>query len=211
MPRGCLTTATLVEAYLRDRGEEAFRALYRRHAPVMYRLIVRLLGHRDADAEDALQDAWIRAAERLDRFRWESGLSTWLCGIAVNCCRERMRRSQSESAQVDDGREAAPAVAHWQTLDLERAIAELPCGARAVLVLHDVQGYTHEEIGRLLEIESSSSRSQLVRARRALRARSVRRRSTFVRTYVGRTFRSAALASRRARLLERIQTRRQGD
>ena len=159
---------TLVEAYVRDRGEEAFRALYRRHAPVMYRLIVRLLGRRDADAEDALQDAWIRAAERFERFRWESSLSTWLCGIAVNCCRERMKRSQSESAQVDDP-EVAPAANHWQALDLERAIAELPCGARTVLVLHDVQGYTHEEIGRLLEIEPSSSRSQLVRARRALR------------------------------------------
>jgi RNA polymerase sigma-70 factor (ECF subfamily) len=159
----------LVERFLRLRSDEAFRDLYRCHAPVMYRLVVRLLGRADRDAEDVLQDAWIRAAERLDRFRWESSLRTWLCGIAANCCRERIRQLDAlQDASSDSSFQVEPR-AHWQAMDLERAIARLPAGARAVLVLHDVQGFTHDEIAHALDIEPSSSRSQLVRARRALR------------------------------------------
>ena len=158
-----------VERFLRTRSDEAFRELYRSHAPVMYRLIVRLIGGADRDAEDALQDAWIRAAERLDRFRWESSLRTWLCGIAANCCRERIRRLEPIDADAPEHVSRSEPDRGWQTLDLERAIARLPAGARAVLVLHDLQGYTHEEIAHLLDIEPSSSRSQLFRARRTLR------------------------------------------
>jgi RNA polymerase sigma-70 factor (ECF subfamily) len=160
----------LVDAFVRDRRDETFRVLYRRHAPAMYRLIVRLLGRRDADAEDALQEAWIRAVGRLAQFRWESSLRTWLCGIAVNCTRERMRRDPGNLVADTEPASGGP-VPQWQTIDLERAIAQLPCGARAVLVLHDVHGYTHDEIARLLDIEPSSSRSQLTRARQTLRAR----------------------------------------
>jgi RNA polymerase sigma-70 factor (ECF subfamily) len=159
----------LVDRFLQTRSDEVFRALYRCHAPVMYRLIVRLVGRADRDAEDVLQEAWLRAAERLDRFRWESGLRTWLCGIAANCCRERIRRSDPAPADATEAIAHVEPAPHWQALDLERAIARLPAGARAVLVLHDLHGYTHEEIAHLLEIEPSSSRSQLVRARRALR------------------------------------------
>lgn len=159
----------LVERFLLTRSDEAFRELYRSHAPVMYRLIVRLIGRADRDAEDALQDAWIRAAERLDQFRWESSLRTWLCGIAANCCRERIRRLERADADLAEHVSQVEPAPNWQTLDLERAMARLPAGARAVLVLHDLHGYTHEEIARLLDIEPSSSRSQLFRARRALR------------------------------------------
>lgn len=159
-----------VERFLQTRNDEAFRALYRSHAPVMYRLVVRLLGREGADAEDALQDAWIRAAERLERFRWDSSLRTWLCGIAVNCCRERLRRGLPFAGPEYRAEHQTSAGRPWQSIDLERAIARLPTGGRAVFVLHDIQGYTHDEIGRLLDIESSSSRSQLMRARRALRA-----------------------------------------
>jgi RNA polymerase sigma-70 factor (ECF subfamily) len=159
----------LVDRFLRSRSDEAFRDLYRAHAPVMYRLIVRLLGRADGDAEDALQDAWVRAAERLDRFRWESSLRTWLCGIAVNCCRERIRQSDRQLVEPTVIDTAVEPVPPWHALDLERAIARLPAGARAVLVLHDLHGYTHEEIAHVLDIEPSSARSQLARARRALR------------------------------------------
>ena len=165
---------SLVELFLQTRSDEAFRALYRAHAPVVYRLIVRLLGREGAEAEDALQDAWIRAAQRLEQFRWESSLRTWLCGIAVNCCRERLRRGVPFTGPEFPVEPLAPAARPWQAIDLERAIARLPTGGRAVLVLHDVHGYTHDEIAQLLDIESSSSRSQLMRARRALRAMLVR-------------------------------------
>jgi RNA polymerase sigma-70 factor (ECF subfamily) len=161
---------TLVELFLRTRSDDAFSALYRAYAPVMYRLIVRLLGRAGADTEDALQDAWIRAAGQLERFRWESSLRTWLCGIAVNCCRERLRRGLPFTGPEFQAESLAAPVRPWQSIDLERAIARLPSGGRVVFVLHDIHGYTHDEIGRLLDIESSSSRSQLVRARRALRA-----------------------------------------
>jgi RNA polymerase sigma-70 factor (ECF subfamily) len=136
----------------------------------MYRLIVRLLGRAGGDAEDALQDAWIRAAERFDQFRWESSLRTWLCGVAVNCCRERLRRGLPFTGPGFAVEPQGPATRPWQAIDVERAIARLPTRARVVLVLHDVHGYTHDEIAQLIDIESSSSRSQLVRARRALRA-----------------------------------------
>jgi RNA polymerase sigma-70 factor (ECF subfamily) len=159
-----------VDRFLRTRSDEAFRALYGSHAPVMYRLVVRLLGREGADAEDALQDAWIRAAGQLERFRWDSSLRTWLCGIAVNCCRERLRRGMPFTGPAPESAHVTSPARPWQSIDLERAIARLPSGGRAVFVLHDIQGYTHDEIGRLLDIEPSSSRSQLVRARRALRA-----------------------------------------
>jgi RNA polymerase sigma-70 factor (ECF subfamily) len=160
----------LVDAYLRHRGEEAFLALYRRHAPAMYQLIVRLLGHARADAEDVLQEAWIRAAARLDGFRWQSALRTWLCGIAANCCRERMRRAEPLTSAEPERALATQPPRRWDPVDLERALARLPAGYRAVLVLHDLHGYTHEEIARLLDVEAASSRSQLSRARKCLRS-----------------------------------------
>jgi len=160
---------TLVASLLAHRDEFAFRTLYRRHTAVMYGLAVRLLGA--ANAEDAVQDAWIRAVERLAAFRWESALRTWLAGIVVNCCRERLRhdwRWLDQSAAMDVVTAADAPVE--LTVDLERAIARLPSGARSVLVLHDVEGHTHEEIGILLQIQPGTSKSQLSHARRQLRA-----------------------------------------
>jgi RNA polymerase sigma-70 factor (ECF subfamily) len=146
--------------------EAAFRELYRRHAPAVYAFSTRLSGSA-ADGEDLLQEAWVRGGARLSGFRWQSSLRTWLCGIAANCWRE-MRR---ERGRGDGSRPAAdpraPEGAHGERIDLDRAIRDLPDGYRDVLVLHDLYGYTHEEIGRLLEIRSGTSKSQLSRARAA--------------------------------------------
>jgi RNA polymerase sigma factor (sigma-70 family) len=160
----------LVDRFLRERSEEAFRRLYDPYAGVLFQLIFRLLGRSRADSEEALQETWIRAIERLDGFRFGSSLKTWLCGIAVNCCREHARRSRTGPLElvaepVDRDREVP------ERLDLETAIAGLPDGFREVLVLHDVYGYTHEEIAGMSGIDASTSRSQLARARRAVRAR----------------------------------------
>ena len=165
---------TLVTIFLKDRGEDVFREIYRRHAPAVNRLVVRLVGAKNGDAEDIVQSMWIRAVEGLDRFRWESTLKTWLTGIAINCAREYFRKkSRSRDtfwADTDDFSAGAPLVPREvHRVDLERAIADLPNGYREVLVLHDVEGYTHEEIGRFLGIESGTSKSQLSRARRAVR------------------------------------------
>lgn len=156
----------LVDDYLCDRSEDAFRDLYRRHSPSMYAFALRLTGGRHAEAEDAIQDAWVRALLRLQEFRWESALRTWLCGILINCVRERLRDRWLEPAE-----QAARVIAHPRAnaLDLEQLLYRLAPGYRAVLVLHDVEGYTHAEIAGLLGIDVGTAKSQLSRARNTMR------------------------------------------
>jgi RNA polymerase sigma-70 factor (ECF subfamily) len=160
----------LLDAFARDRSEKVFLALYDRHAPAMYALACRLMGG-DAEAADALQDAWLRALTRLSQFRRESSLRTWLCGFVVNCCRERFRAPLFEphdeaaaSSVVGDDLRVLEA-------DLERALASLAPGARAIVLLHDIEGYTHREIAAALGIGEGTSKSQLSRGRDALRRR----------------------------------------
>ncbi|MGD8319322.1 MAG: sigma-70 family RNA polymerase sigma factor [Gemmatimonadota bacterium] len=154
----------------RDGDEGAFRALYRRHTPSLYPFVLRILGHVEADAEDAVQDTWLKAVRALPRFRWESSFRTWLLGIGLNVAREALRRRARSDGANAGRREAAvlppPTAAR---LDLERAIASLPEGYRTVLLLHDVEGFTHPEISDRLDIAIGTSRSQLHHARRALR------------------------------------------
>ena len=162
--------AGLVVRYLATWDEESFRVLFRRHSPGLFRLALRLLGGDRSAAEDALQEAWIRAAARLAGFRFESALRTWLCGIVINCCREARRRTRLDEV-VPAEEIAAPAFSPLPALDLERAIVGLAEGYREVLVLHDVMGYTHREIADRLGVEEGTSKSQLFLARRALRHR----------------------------------------
>jgi len=159
----------LVTAILTLRDEAAFRTLFRRHSPSLYALARRLMGGSTADADDAVQETWIRACRRFASFRWDSALKTWLAAILVNRCRELRRHvvANRESPPSCEPK-VAPADDDLR-VDLERAIADLPDGYRNVLVLHDVEGYTHEDIARLLDIDAGTSKSQLWRARRALR------------------------------------------
>ncbi len=156
-----------------SRGEEeAFRLLYRRHTPRVYAVALRLLAGRSADAEDVVQETWQRAATKLAVFEWRSSLSTWLIAIAINCARERLRArpiatDPPERMADVPSRSVSPVVG----LDLERAMAELPDRRRQVLVLHDLEGWTHVEIGRHLDIPAGTSKSDLFLARRAIRAR----------------------------------------
>ncbi len=164
----------LVAAYLRHRRESAFRALYRRHTPRLHPPALRILARDRRDAEEAVQETWIRAAERLDSFAWRSSLGTWLTGIAINVCRDRLRHDRARPRPVPDSvevEEAGPAPGDDRRLDLERAISSLPGRYRQVLVLHDAFGYTHREIGRFLDIEAGTSKSQLFHARKAMRQR----------------------------------------
>jgi RNA polymerase sigma-70 factor (ECF subfamily) len=156
--------------------EDAFRRLYRRHTPALYRMALRLGGGDSVWAEELVQRAWVRAVESLAGFGWRSAFSTWLCGIAANCARESWREGErrrelawDESAAPDVAAEAVANSAE-DRIDLERAIARLPEGCRQVFVLHDVEGFTHLEIGRLIGIEAGTSKSQLSYARRHLRA-----------------------------------------
>ncbi|MBK5258281.1 MAG: RNA polymerase sigma factor [Thermoanaerobaculia bacterium] len=156
---------------------DAFLPLYRRHAPLLYGFVTRMVGLPAAD--DVLQEAWLRAARFLPRFEWRSSLRTWLCGIAANCAREHLRRKGRLDAEVaSDGGEIATvwydAVA--DQVDLERSIARLSPRYREVLLLHDVLEMTHAEIASALGIDEGTSKSNLSRARAAVRETLANRR-----------------------------------
>lgn len=159
------------------RGEiAAFEELYRRHAPRVYNLSYRMLGH-PADAEDAVQETFLLAHRRLDSFRGEAALGTWLHRMAVNHCLDRLRSRAGREAHATDSLDdpephwepAGRAESTLERLDLETAIARLPPGGRAVFVLHDVEGLEHREIASLLGISEGTSKSQLHKARLRLR------------------------------------------
>ena len=161
-----------VEGFVRLGSEADFRILYRRHTPRLYGLAWRMLGANAADVSDVVQETWLRAAQGLAEFEWRSSLSTWLCGITVNCCRDKFRERKRFAEQDPD--EAAQRSRPMRSggeglLDLDRAIAELPDGYREVLVLHDVEGFTHAEISERLGIDTGTSKSQLSRARARVR------------------------------------------
>jgi RNA polymerase sigma-70 factor (ECF subfamily) len=157
----------------------AERAIYDAHVDRVYRLAYRLAGDDDA-ARDITQDTFIRAFERLREFRGEASLGTWLHSIAFSVGLNAVRTTKRREARVtrmDDeatvmttitttGRRAEPDLKER----LARAIDRLPDGYRAVFVMHDVEGYTHEEIGAALGIQSGTSKAQLFRARAKLRA-----------------------------------------
>ncbi len=158
----------LVERFLRARGEDAFRALYRAHTPALYALAMRLTGGDHIEAEDLVQESWVRAVRDLSSFRAQSALRSWLCGLLVNVRRERIRAEWRE-VDAPDIDSATDISGPDDALDLERAIGTLPEGARNVFVLHDVYGYTHREIAEMLGIVEGTSKSQLTRARTLLR------------------------------------------
>ena len=151
----------------------AVRALYERHSRRVFAIVKRLAGHDDALAEDWAQEAWVRAIRALPTFRGDSRFTTWLHRIAVNSAlhgrRALQRRSGRESA-MDDDHAVGPVAQHAVLrLRLERAMAELPEGMRKVLVLHDVEGYTHEEIAGMLGVNPGTCKSQLFKARARMR------------------------------------------
>ena len=158
----------------RDGDETAFRELYHEHAGRIYALCLRLTGDAGA-AEERTQDAFVRAWERLATFRGESAFGTWLHRLTVNVVlmeRRGSRRRERRVAPASDDpvfERAAAAPAGADRLDLERAIALLPAGAREVFVLFDVEGYSHEEIAGMCGIAIGTSKAQLFRARRLLR------------------------------------------
>ena len=161
----------LVEAIVVNGDELAFRELYRRHTPRMFQLVLRLTGS-EQDAEDVVQETWIRATEAAPHFRWESGFPTWLTGIAINRFRELLRkRNRWPAMGLDEMQEPEGRVdCVGERVDLEKALALLPVGYRTVLVLHDLEGYRHEEIADQLGIAAGTSKSQLFHARRYVRA-----------------------------------------
>lgn len=155
------------------RGDRvAFEAIYAREAGRVYALCLRLAGDRRR-AEEYTQDVFVRAWQRLATFRGEAALSSWLHRLTMNVVfeerRTARRREQRVAPAADPPESPAPATEPADRMDLERAIAALPPGARQVFVLHDVEGYGHAEIAELLGIAPGTSKAHLHRARRRLR------------------------------------------
>jgi len=152
----------------------AERALYDAHVDRVYRLAYRLAGD-DALAQDFAQETFIRAFGKLDSFRGDSAFSTWLHTITTTVVLNGLRkvkRFRQRETDIDDAhavgvtrREAEPDL----KARLTQAIDALPEGYRMVFVMHDVEGYTHEEIGAALGVETGTSKAQLSRARAKLR------------------------------------------
>jgi RNA polymerase sigma-70 factor (ECF subfamily) len=152
----------------------AFERLYRAHVDRVFTLCARMLADR-ALAEEVTQDVFVRVWDKLPGFRGESALSTWIHRVATSVVLSRRKADAIRHGRQDDRDDAIdtlpdrPATV-GDRLDLEQAIAALPPGARRIFVLHDVEGFTHEEIAAQLGITSGGSKAQLHRARLLLRA-----------------------------------------
>ena len=162
----------------RARGGDsaAFEGLYRITSGRVFALCLRMTGERER-ARELAHDVFVRAWEKLPGFRGEAAFGTWLHRLAVNVVLERQRherrRQAHETSGIDEA-EDAPVMLRvvrrdeGDRLDLETAIARLPTNARTVFVLHEVEGYRHEEIARMMEIAEGTVRAHLHRARRLL-------------------------------------------
>ena len=152
----------------------AERALYEAHVDRVFRLVYRMAGDLDR-AQDYTQETFIRAFDRLRDFRGEAALSTWLGSIAISITLNglrKVRRARDREVSLDDvtpvGRTTRQADPDLKDR-LASAIDDLPAGYRAVFVMHDVEGYTHEEIAASLGVHTGTSKAQLFRARARLR------------------------------------------
>ena len=157
--------------------ERAFESLYRASSGRVYAVCLRMTGDRERAAE-LTQDVFVRAWERLDGFRGDSAFDSWLHRIAVNVVLESERSTRRRIARVEPTDELAEVEGaqmqgrregqEGERMDLEAAIAALPPATRRVFILHDVEGYRHEEISRMTGSAQGTLRAQLFRARRLL-------------------------------------------
>jgi RNA polymerase sigma-70 factor (ECF subfamily) len=153
----------------------AFERLYRENVGRVHALCLRLLRDPDA-AEEAAQESFVRAWRRLESFQGRSAFSTWLHRLTVNVVLDRRRAEKRTAIDLRSGDEdelgAVENPARHrpdQKIDLERAIADLPDGARLAFVLHDIEGYRHREIAEMTGKAEGTWKAQLHRARRLLR------------------------------------------
>src|SRR5687767_1830757 len=134
------TDAVLVQEIRRVGSDAAFAVLYDRHTPRLLQTAWRMLGGAEHDAEDTVQEAWIRAVGALDEWSGRAPFGAWMRGITVHVALDALRRARRFTTATDELCVEASPDEHF---DLEAAIASLPPGYRAVLVLHDIEGFTH--------------------------------------------------------------------
>jgi RNA polymerase sigma-70 factor, ECF subfamily len=170
-PAGRMTEHRLIERAA-EGDPLAVRTLYERYAPRVYAVVRRMAGDDDV-AQDWAQEAWIRAFRALPSFRGESRFSTWLHRIAVNAALQGLRKAGTRERREGEMPDEIPVRPRTRDVllenRLEEALDRVPEGMRKVLVLHDVEGYTHEEIGEILGINPGTSKSQLFKARARMR------------------------------------------
>ena len=172
-------TDLALAARCREGDLGAFEELYRTHAGRLYSLAFRMLGN-PADAEDQLQEIFLSAHRKLESYRGDAALGTWLYRLAMNQILDYVRSRAARAGQMTDGLDDASVLADASghrladraidRIDLERAVGELPEGCRAAFVLHDVEGLEHREVSEVLGIAEGTSKSQVHKARLRLRA-----------------------------------------
>lgn len=168
----------------RNGDQRAFEKLYQRHCNWLFGLCWRLAGGDRGLAEDWLQDTFVRAWHKLDRYAGKGSFAGWLRRLCINLALADKRLQQSRLRLHSDSLDATQLLHHqpvaliapappWQgaDIDLERAITQLPERARIVLVLYAIEGYSHEEIAQLTQMAVGSSKAQLHRARQLLKDR----------------------------------------
>ncbi len=161
---------------------QAFAELYQLHKRRIYSLCLRMVGNV-AEAEDLTQEVFLQLHRKIATFRGDSAFSTWLHRMAVNVVLMKLRRKGLSLISLDEAMEPAPEAGPSRSfgapdpalkgaidrLALERAIADLPAGYRLIFVLHDVEGFEHNEIAAMLDCSVGNSKSQLHKARLRLR------------------------------------------
>jgi RNA polymerase sigma-70 factor, ECF subfamily len=150
----------------------AFESIYRTHGAAIYALC-RRMSRDDSSARDLMQDVFVRAWERLTTFRGQSSLATWLHRLATNVVLEHLRSTKRDALRLIEGDDATFGSRSIDVqldvrMDINTALEQLPGGARAVFVLHDIEGYSHDEIAQMTGIAPGTARAQLWRARRTL-------------------------------------------
>ena len=157
----------------------AFDEIYRTHSGKLFSLVLRMVGH-PSDAEDLLQEVFLTAHRKLEGFRGDSALGTWLYRLAMNQCLDHLRSRRAKTGLLTDALDDEPALEDVSSrgiaeqavakVDLERALAQLPDGCRAAFLLYDVEGLDHREVADALGIAEGTSKSQVHKARLRLRA-----------------------------------------
>jgi RNA polymerase sigma-70 factor (ECF subfamily) len=178
-PTGDVRSADLeLVGRIRSGDGSAFEALYKQHSTRLYNLASRMMGAH-GEADDLLQDIFLLAYRKLGSFRGESSLGTWLYRLAMNHCLDVLRNRQTRMGQQTDSLDEpdampvaspVPVLGAVSRIDLERAIELLPPACRAAFLLHDVEGFGHQEVGGMLGISEGTSKSQVHKARMRIRS-----------------------------------------
>jgi RNA polymerase sigma-70 factor (ECF subfamily) len=153
--------------------KNAFEKLYRMHVSRTYAICFRMVTDKNT-AEELTQDVFVKVWEKLNSFKGESKLSTWIYKIAVNTSLHELRRRKRWFARFKNlnvllNFDKKVSISVTESIDLEKAVSYLPEKARLVFLLHDVEGYRHDEISELLSIKTGTTKAQLHRARKLLR------------------------------------------